>query len=153
KISQDVAKYFGGNASFKNGVFTQPRYNLTTIDENSQVKQQEYNDVGSALSGLDTNIRHVNQHLIHAMNDVATYFGGGAGYDQDSNWRPPTFQVIQFKGDGTSSKKPYSNVADAFEGVNNTFSAIHNQISNITENSLVQQKGENGLITVGKATG
>ncbi|EJF79377.1 Adhesin yadA precursor [Candidatus Bartonella washoeensis] len=153
KISGDVAKYFGGGASFENGVFRKPRYNLTTIDENSQEKQQEYNDVGSALTGLDTNIRHVNQHLIHAMNDVATYFGGGAGYDGAGDWRPPTFQVIQFKNDGTSSKQPYSNVANAFEGVNNSFSVLHNQISNITENSLVKQEGEDGLITVGKATG
>ncbi|WP_375674872.1 Vomp family autotransporter [Bartonella sp. CL100XZDX] len=153
KISGDVAQFFGGGTSFENGVFRGPRYNLTTIDENGQEKQTEHNDVGSALSGLNMNIRHVNQHLLYAINDIADYFGGGAGYDDAGNWNVPTFKVIQFKADGTSSKQPYSNVADAFEGVNNTFSAIHNQISNITENSLVQQEGENGLITVGAKTG
>ncbi|WP_375677280.1 Vomp family autotransporter, partial [Bartonella sp. AS69XJJH] len=153
KVSGDIAQFLGGNASFENGVFRKPRYNLTTIDEKGQVKQKEHNDVGSALSGLDTNIRHVNHHLDLAMKDVASYFGGGAGYGEDGNWYPPTFNVIQFKNDGTSSKQPYSNVADAFEGVNNTFTNIHNQISDITENSLVKQENESALITIGKDTG
>ncbi|WP_375646998.1 Vomp family autotransporter [Bartonella sp. CR84HXZ] len=153
KISGDIAKFFGGNASFENGVFRKPRYNLTTINENGQVKQQEHNDVGSALSGLDTNIRNVNHHLALAMKDVASYFGGGAGYGEDGNWYSPTFNVIQFKNDGTSSKQPYSNVADAFEGVNNSFTNIHNQILDIKQNSLVQQEEESGPITIGSQTG
>ncbi|WP_375660919.1 Vomp family autotransporter [Bartonella sp. CL71SXKL] len=152
-MGSKIATYFGGNASFTNGVFRKPRYNLTTIDEHGQEKQTEHNDVGSALSGLNMNIRHVNQHLRYAINDIANYFGGGAGYDDAGNWHAPTFKVIQFKDDGTSSKQPYSNVADAFEGVNNTFTNIHNQISDITKNSLVKQEGEDGLITVGKETG
>ncbi|WP_254473489.1 Vomp family autotransporter [Bartonella sp. B1098] len=152
-MGSDIANYFGGNTSFENGVFKRPRYNLTTIDSNGKVKQKEYNDVGSALSGLDINIRNVNHHFINAMNDIANYFGGGAGYDKNGEWHAPTFQVYQIDANGTSSKKNYSNVADAFKGVNNTFTNIHNQISDIKENSLVKQEEENGLITIGKATG
>ncbi|WP_139412708.1 Vomp family autotransporter [Bartonella mastomydis] len=153
QISGDIAEFFGGGTKFENGVFKKPRYNLTTIDKNGDVKGKEYNDVGSALSGLDTNIRQVNQHLIYAMNDVASYFGGGAGYDDKKEWHAPTFKVIQFKADGTSSKKNYSNVADAFDGVNNTFTNIHNQISDITENSLVKWDEDKQLITVGAKKG
>ncbi|WP_273759908.1 Vomp family autotransporter [Bartonella sp. ML70XJBT.G] len=153
QISGDIAEFFGGGTKFENGIFKRPRYNLTTIDKNGEVKGNEYNDVGSALSGLDTNIRHVNNHLIYAMNDTASYFGGGAGYDDQKEWHAPIFKVIHFEDDGTSSKQPYNNVADAFEGVNNSFTNIHNQISNITENSIVKQDGEDNLITVGKATG
>ncbi|WP_375673013.1 Vomp family autotransporter [Bartonella sp. TS82HLJMH] len=153
KISQNVAEFFGGGTSFENGVFKKPRYNLTTIDEKGQVKQKEHNDVGSALDGLDTNIRHVNANLISGFNDVAKYFGGGAGYDENGEWHAPTFQVYHIGDNGAVSKKPYNNVADAFEGVNNTFTNIHNQISDITKNSLVKQEGEDGLITVGKETG
>ncbi|WP_142417221.1 Vomp family autotransporter [Bartonella massiliensis] len=152
-IGSDIAKYFGGNTSFENGVFTGPRYNLTTIDANSEVAQAEYNDVGSALSGLDTNIRNVNHHFINAMNDVAKYFGGGAGYDKNGEWHAPTFYVYNINDNGTVSKKPHQNVADAFEDVNNTFTNIHNQISDITKNSLVKQEEENGFITIGKETG
>ncbi|GAB5039947.1 autotransporter adhesin EhaG [Bartonella henselae] len=152
-IGIETATYFGGNASFENGVFKRPRYNLTIIDSNSEVKQKEYNDVGSALSGLDTNIRNVNHHFVNAMNDIATYFGGGAGYDENGEWKAPTFQIYHINDNGNVSKRPYQNVADAFEGVNTSFAKIHNQISNITENSLVKQDGEDGLITVGKTTG
>ncbi|EJF96770.1 hypothetical protein MEE_00311 [Bartonella elizabethae F9251 = ATCC 49927] len=152
-ISGDIAKYFGGGASFENGVFKRPRYNLTTIDSNGEVKQKEHNDVGSALSGLDTNIRNVNHHFINAMNDIANYFGGGAGYDKNGEWHAPTFQVYHINDNGTVSKKPHQNVADAFEDVNNTFTNIHNQISNIKENNLVQQEEEFGLITIGAKTG
>ncbi len=152
KISQNVAEFFGGGTSFENGVFRKPRYNLTTIEADGTVKQKEHNDVGSALSGLDTNIRIVNQNLISGFNDVAKYFGGGAGYDKNGEWHSPTFRVYHIGDNGAVSKKPYQNVADAFEGVNNTFTNIHNQISDITKNSLVKQEGEDGLITVGKET-
>ncbi|WP_375666157.1 Vomp family autotransporter [Bartonella sp. TT121SHDZB] len=152
KISGDVAKFFGGGTSFDNGVFRRPRYNLTTIDENGRVEQKEHNDVGSALSGLDMNIRHVNQHLLYAINDVAKYFGGGAGYDENGEWHAPTFKVYQINDNGTVSKQPYSNVADAFEGVNNSFTNIHNQILDIKQNSLVQQEEKFGPITIGAKT-
>ncbi|WP_375657948.1 Vomp family autotransporter [Bartonella sp. CL436QHHD] len=152
-IAGDIANYFGGNAKFINGAFVKPRYNLTTIEADGTVKQKEHNDVGSALSGLDTNIRIVNANLISGFNDVAKYFGGGAGYDENGEWHAPTFQVYHIGDNGAVSKKPYQNVADAFEGVNNTFTNIHNQISDITKNSLVKQEGEDGLITVGKETG
>ncbi|WP_375632544.1 Vomp family autotransporter [Bartonella sp. AA74HLJMH] len=154
KISQNVAEFFGGGTSFENGVFRKPRYNLTTIDENGQVKQREYNDVGLALSGLDTNIRHVNHHLVLSMKDVASYFGGGAGYDENGEWYAPTFVVSQRNEDGTIVEKKHHNVADAFKGVDNSITDIYNQINNVTENSLVKQEGgSEGLITVGKATG
>ncbi|WP_273723953.1 Vomp family autotransporter [Bartonella sp. AU18XJBT] len=153
KISQNVAEFFGGGTSFENGIFRKPRYNLTTIDEKGQVKQKEHNDVGSALSGLDTNIRHVNHHLDLSMKDVASYFGGGAGYNENGEWHAPTFQVYHIGDNGAVSKQPYSNVADAFEGVNNTFTNIHNQISDITKNSLVKQENESAPITIGKETG
>ncbi|WP_254492768.1 Vomp family autotransporter [Bartonella sp. B1099] len=151
-MGSEIANFFGGNTSFKNGVFTGPRYNLTIIDSNGGVNKKEYNDVGSALSGLDMNIRNVNHHFINAMNDIASYFGGGAGYDENKEWHAPTFQVYHIDANDTVSKKPYDNVAGAFEGVNNTFKNIHNQISDITKNSLVKQE-EDGLITVGKETG
>ncbi|WP_273783191.1 Vomp family autotransporter [Bartonella sp. AU15XJBT] len=152
-MGSDIADYFGGKTSFEDGVFIGPRYNLSEVGVDGKVKQKEHNNVGDALIGLDANIKNVNQNLINSMNDVASYFGGGAGYDKNGEWHAPTFQVYHIEDNGTVSKKPYDNVADAFEGVNNTFTNIHNQISDITKNSLVKQEGEDGLITVGKETG
>ncbi|UNF52155.1 Vomp family autotransporter [Bartonella krasnovii] len=153
QISGDIAKYFGGGTEFNNGVFTGPRYNLSYVGVDGKVVQKQHNDVGSALTGLDANIKNVNQNLINSMKDVASYFGGGAGYDENGGWHTPTFKVIQFKANGTSSKENYSNVADAFEGVNNTFTNIHNQISDIKENNLVKWDEDGKLITIGKEKG
>ncbi|EJF85020.1 Vomp family autotransporter [Candidatus Bartonella washoeensis] len=217
KISGDVAKYFGGDASFKNGAFVGPRYNLSRVGTDGEMEQAVFKDVGSALIGLDMNVRSVNAHIKYITNDftqkidnlsqdsllwsenekafvalhgpnggraeskitfllngditddstdaingsqlysvskqLADYFGGGAEYD-GNQWTAPNFEVIQFNADGTTFKQSYQNVANAFEGVNNSFSVLHNQISNITENSLIKQEdGSEGLITVGKATG
>ncbi|GAA5097217.1 hypothetical protein GCM10023260_06900 [Bartonella acomydis] len=149
-IGSDIANFFGGNASFEGGVFTGPRYNLSDVGVDGKVKQKEHNDVGSALTGLDTNIKNVNQNLINSMNDVANYFGGGAGYDENGEWHVPTFHVYHIEDNGTVSKRPHQNVAAAFEDVNNTFTNIHNQISDITKNSLVKWEEEQKLITIGK---
>ncbi|WP_375637167.1 MULTISPECIES: Vomp family autotransporter [unclassified Bartonella] len=216
QISGDIANFFGGNAAFENGVFVGPKYNLSTVSADGKVVQMVYTDVGSALTGLDVNVKNVNSRLTHVTNEfnqkfddfskdallwsekeqafvalhgpngekteskityllngdinedstdaingsqlhsvgsqIANYFGGGASY-KDGEWSKPTFKISQRNEDGTIVEKKHHNVADAFEGVDNSITDIYNQINNVTENSLVKQEGEDGLITVGKATG
>ncbi len=69
QISQDIANYFGGDASFKNGTFKGPQYSLSVIVENGQVAEVNYRNVGSALKGLDANVKSVNTHLTNVVND------------------------------------------------------------------------------------
>ncbi|WP_375615552.1 Vomp family autotransporter [Bartonella sp. AP58NXGY] len=216
KISGDIASFFGGGTSFENGVFVGPQYNLSTVSTDGIVAQKTFEDVGSALEGLDVNVKNVNKHIqyvdkkfddkfdkfsqdallwseeeqafvalrgpngqktdskikfladgdisgdstdaingsqLYKMGDkIANYFGGGARYE-NGEWIDPTFKVSQRNEDGTIVEKKHHNVADAFEGVDNSITDIYNQINNVTENSLVKQEGEDGLITVGKATG
>ncbi|WP_375681853.1 Vomp family autotransporter [Bartonella sp. CE47NXGY] len=103
------------------------------------------------ISGDSTDA--INGSQLYKMgNKIANYFGGGARYE-NGEWSDPTFKVSQRNEDGTIVEKKHHNVADAFEGVNNSITDIYNQINNVTENSLVKQEGEDGLITVGKATG
>ncbi|WP_375668139.1 Vomp family autotransporter [Bartonella sp. AP36NXGY] len=103
------------------------------------------------ISGDSTDA--INGSQLYKMGDkIANYFGGGARYE-NGEWIDPTFKVSQRNEDGTIVEKKHHNVADAFEGVNNSITDIYNQINNVTENSLVKQEGEDGLITVGKATG
>ncbi|WP_375611457.1 Vomp family autotransporter [Bartonella sp. AA9NXGY] len=215
-IAGDVAKFFGGNTSFENGVFVGPQYNLSTVSADGTVVQKTFDNVGEALEGLDVNVKNVNKHIqyvdkkfddkfdkfsqdallwseeekafvalrgpngqktdskikfladgdisedstdaingsqLYKMgNKIANYFGGGARYE-NGEWSDPTFKVSQRNEDGTIVEKTHHNVADAFEGVDNSITDIYNQINNVTENSLVKQEGEDGLITVGKATG
>ncbi len=69
KISGDIANYFGGGASFENGAFKGPNYSLSVIVEDGQVAKANYHDVGSALSGLDANVKSVNSHLTNVVNN------------------------------------------------------------------------------------
>ncbi|WP_375704865.1 Vomp family autotransporter [Bartonella sp. AA85SXKL] len=70
KISGDIANYFGGGASFENGAFKGPNYSLSVIVEDGQVAKANYHDVGSALIGLDANVKSVNTHLTNVVKDV-----------------------------------------------------------------------------------
>ncbi|WP_208433784.1 Vomp family autotransporter [Bartonella taylorii] len=71
KISQDLAKFLGGNASFNEGAFTQPTYKLSSVSNDGSVTESSFNDVGSAFSGLDTNIKNVNQRIKEVSEGVA----------------------------------------------------------------------------------
>ncbi|WP_208439261.1 hypothetical protein, partial [Bartonella tribocorum] len=71
KISQDVAKYLGGGTSFKEGSFTGPTYKLSQVDEKGEAQQAEFKDVGSAFSGLDKNIKNVNDRIKEVSQGVA----------------------------------------------------------------------------------
>lgn len=151
-IGSDLAKFFGGNISFENGKFTGPEYELKIIEEDGPIAIKRYDNVGSALDAVNTNVFTVDHRITVGFLDIADYFGGGAKYEK-GKWQAPTFKVYKINADGSVSQQPYDNVADAFEGVNNTFTNIHNQISDIKENNLVQQEEKSGPITIGAKTG
>ncbi|EJF82106.1 hypothetical protein MCQ_00002, partial [Candidatus Bartonella washoeensis Sb944nv] len=71
KISQDVAKYFGGGAAFNNGVFTEPYYKLSKVSKEGKVENTLFNNVGEAFTGLDTNIKNVNDRIKDISQGVA----------------------------------------------------------------------------------
>ncbi|MBB4076023.1 autotransporter adhesin [Bartonella fuyuanensis] len=215
KISGDIAKFFGGDAAFQDGIFVGPKYNLSTVSANGEVERKVFDNVGKALEGLDINVKNMNKHIqyvdnkfddkfdkfsqdallwsekeqafvaLHGSNgektesklkfindgnidvdsldaingsqlykmvkQIANYFGGGASYE-DEKWRDPTFKVVQVNDKGEMIEKTHHNVAEAFEDVDNSITDIYNQINNVTKNSLVKQEGEDGRITIGKAT-
>ncbi|WP_208442640.1 hypothetical protein, partial [Bartonella raoultii] len=65
------------------------------------------------------------------MNEqLATYFGGGSGYDDKGKWTNPTFKVKTVKDDGGSGEESYKNVADALAGVGTSFTNVQNKITN-----------------------
>ncbi|WP_330168575.1 Vomp family autotransporter [Bartonella grahamii] len=68
KISGDIAKFFGGNAAFQDGAFVGPQYNLSIVSADGKVEQKTFEDVGSALTGLDVNIKNVNNHIKYVDN-------------------------------------------------------------------------------------
>ncbi len=73
------------------------------------------------------------KQLYLMSNQLANYFGGGAGY-KDGQWKEPTFYVSQFKGDSNGAdKKDYHDVASAFEGVNDSMANINNRIHDVEQ--------------------
>ncbi|WP_273724213.1 YadA-like family protein [Bartonella sp. AU18XJBT] len=94
----------------------------------------------------------INGSQLYSMsNVVAGYFGGNASY-KDGKWSAPTFTVKVFDENGKGADKSYHNVADAFTGVNSSFTNLDKKIENVvinaTGNSLVKQD-DTGLITIG----
>ncbi|WP_254492770.1 Vomp family autotransporter [Bartonella sp. B1099] len=210
KIFQQVVKYFGGSAAFKEGIFTGPIYKLLSISENGEVGQKAHDNIVSAFEGLDTNIKNVNKRIkevsqgisddsllwdkdekafvalhgegktrtnskitylkdgdvtasssdavngsqLYSLNEqLASYFGGGAGYNNQGNWQAPNFKIKQFGEDGDSEEKSYSNIADALSGVGNSFTNIQHrithEISKIESENLVKQDEKTKRITIG----
>uniref|UniRef100_UPI0035CFD1AA hypothetical protein n=1 Tax=Bartonella sp. MM55XZML TaxID=3243552 RepID=UPI0035CFD1AA len=88
---------------------------------------------------------------------IATYFGGGAGYDDDGNWTAPSFKVKTIKDDGNSEDKQYDNVADALAGVGSSFTNIHKEINKeinkVVGDSLVKQDEKTHVISIGGEKG
>ncbi|PIT67735.1 hypothetical protein CER18_09790, partial [Bartonella tribocorum] len=57
--------------SFKDGGLTQPIYQLSDVSKDGQVTGKSFTDVGSAFSGLDTNIKNVNDRIKEVSQGVA----------------------------------------------------------------------------------
>ncbi|WP_443092862.1 Vomp family autotransporter [Bartonella raoultii] len=87
----------------------------------------------------------ITGNQLYVLNQaLATYFGGGAKFE-NGVWTAPNFKVAQFTGDGSSSEeKSYDSVAGAFEGVNGSLSSMNDRINSV-EQSVGQNVNSNGL--------
>ncbi|MCL6229982.1 Vomp family autotransporter, partial [Bartonella bilalgolemii] len=95
-------------------------------------------ELDSEIDSIDENITNIQTDLTKVATNTSEYFGGGANV---LDGKAPTYTI---------NGSQYNDVGSAFEGVDTAFTEINNKISNITENSLVQQERGNGLITIGK---
>nr|CBI81275.1 hypothetical protein B11C_150103 [Bartonella sp. 1-1C] len=87
------------------------------------------------------------KQLYETNTELAKYLGGGAGYN-NGVWTAPAFEIIQFnfggKADGPKYEK-YTNVADAFGGVNKSLENLNNRlggVENQTENDVIKWNDE-----------
>ncbi len=95
KIGEDVAKFLGGEAEFKDGAFKGPTYNLSSIDKGGEVTDKSHSDVGSAFKGLDENIKNVNARIKEVSEGVA----------QDSlSWSDGDKAFVALHGEGDDRK-------------------------------------------------
>ncbi|UNF35601.1 Vomp family autotransporter [Bartonella krasnovii] len=95
----------------------------------------------------------IGSQLYSLQDQFAKYFGGGAGYDEKGKWSAPVFKVKKFNDNGKETEEEYKTVAEAFEGVNQSFTNIHNevneQINQVVGDSLVKQDEKTHVISVG----
>ncbi|EJF96774.1 hypothetical protein ME9_00439, partial [Bartonella taylorii 8TBB] len=119
---------------------------------NSKIKFLQNGDIS------ESSTEAVNGSQLYSLNKMfATYFGGGAGYNDKGEWSAPSFKVVQFASDGTlGEEKSYDTVADAFGGVNSAFTNIHNELKNeiskVEDESLVKQDKDSKVIAIGGET-
>ncbi|WP_375678324.1 MULTISPECIES: YadA-like family protein [unclassified Bartonella] len=75
----------------------------------------------------------INGGQIYTLQQTfSSYFGGGAGYDKEGNWRGPKFTVQVFNKDGTKGdKEERNNVSEAFDVVNDSMSTINDRIKEV----------------------
>nr|WP_244925515.1 Vomp family autotransporter [Bartonella elizabethae] len=74
--------------------------------------------------------------LYSVINVLSRYFSGDAGY-KDGKWLAPGFKVAQFTAAGVLSKKEnYTNVASAFEAVNESMTKINNRIHDVEQSTF-----------------
>ncbi|WP_375643725.1 YadA-like family protein [Bartonella sp. MM20NXGY] len=94
---------------------------------------------GGAFTATSTEA--VNGGQIYFMAQAfAHYFGGGAGYDKAGKWSDPTFTVKAFDKNGNETEKNYTNVADAFSGVNSAFTSLNEEIVKIKDSVGIIEK-------------
>ncbi|WP_375663193.1 YadA-like family protein [Bartonella sp. CL266QHHD] len=96
---------------------------------------------GGAFTATSTEA--VNGGQIYLMTQAfASYFGGGAGYDKAGKWSAPTFTVKAFDKDGNETEKNYTNVADAFSGVNSALAGLNHQVVEIKSKPGIEEKNK-----------
>uniref|UniRef100_UPI0035CEB4D5 Vomp family autotransporter n=1 Tax=Bartonella sp. AP83NXGY TaxID=3243504 RepID=UPI0035CEB4D5 len=171
----DVAKAFAGVGSSFTNIHKELKNEINKVVGDSLVKQDDATKVikiggekeGSAitianmngdtrsLSGVkagtlsEGSTEAVNGSQLYSLNQtLATYFGGGAHYE-DGQWVAPTFKVTTFNDDGSPEEHSYPNIADAFAGVSNSFTKLHNEISdNIEQNALLWSDEDSAFVAL-----
>ncbi|MCZ2204445.1 hypothetical protein NPX98_06265, partial [Bartonella sp. A5(2022)] len=119
-----------------NNLLIQQDQELYRITIGSSTEEAEINIANSKkenriISGLkngkisEQSTEAVNGALLYSIgDDLAKSFGGNAKYD-DGTWIAPTFKVSQVDANGTiSAEKYYTNISDAFSGVNESFGKV-----------------------------
>ncbi|WP_273755727.1 Vomp family autotransporter [Bartonella sp. MM73XJBT.G] len=96
KIFQSVVKVLGGGAKFISDIFTGPTYKLSKVSKEGHVEEGTFNDVEAAFTGLNENIKNVNDRIKQVSQGVA----------QDSLlWSTADKAFIAQHGEGKTNSK------------------------------------------------
>ncbi|MBX4336577.1 hypothetical protein [Bartonella raoultii] len=84
---------------------------------------------------------------LYSMNEhLASYLGGGAGYDTEGKWQAPNFKVNTVNADGNSEDKNYTNVGDALAGVGTSFTNVQNKFTTEITNQINRLQSDDSAV-------
>ncbi|ENN95375.1 surface protein/Bartonella adhesin [Bartonella vinsonii subsp. berkhoffii str. Tweed] len=70
-LGSEVAKTFGGNASYAEGKWTAPKFTVKTVNENgSAVEEQSYETVAAAFAGVGDSFEKVKDSFANIKNEI-----------------------------------------------------------------------------------
>ncbi|MET3590314.1 autotransporter adhesin [Bartonella silvatica] len=133
KISKDIARFFGGGTEFNNGAFSGPQYNLSTVSTEGETKQKVFEDVGSALTGLDANVKNVNSRLTHVSNEFSQKFDG---LTKDALlWSNQEQAFVALHGEGTKTNSKLTFLKDGDISEESTDAINGSQLFKVVQNT------------------
>ncbi|AQX20940.1 Head domain of trimeric autotransporter adhesin [Bartonella sp. CDC_skunk] len=115
---------------------------LYKVDTKLTETTQKVSDVSKNVADLSTSMDKVQGDVTTIAQNASSYLGGGSDI---LGGIAPSYKV---------QGSDYSNVGEAFTGVDDSLSDIYKELSGVGSKSLVQQEeGESGRITIGAKTG
>ncbi|WP_455475107.1 YadA-like family protein [Bartonella sp. B30(2025)] len=66
-LTQQVAKYFGGDASYNDGTWTAPTFTVKAVDNDGESKDKTYDNVADALSGIGTSFTNMQNNILQQI--------------------------------------------------------------------------------------
>uniref|UniRef100_UPI003F686C64 YadA-like family protein n=2 Tax=Bartonella rochalimae TaxID=395923 RepID=UPI003F686C64 len=115
---------------------------LYKVDTKLTETTQKVSDVSKNVADLSTSMDKVQGDVTTIAKNASSYLGGGSDI---LGGIAPSYKV---------QGSDYSNVGEAFAGVDDSLSDIYKELSGVGSKSLVQQEeGESGRITIGSKTG
>ncbi|EJF98407.1 hypothetical protein MEI_00578, partial [Bartonella vinsonii subsp. arupensis Pm136co] len=69
-VATNVAKSFGGGASYEDGTWTDPTFKIKAVKDDGKEEDTSYHNVADALSGVGNSITNVQHTLTEQINNV-----------------------------------------------------------------------------------
>ncbi|CBI76800.1 protein of unknown function [Bartonella clarridgeiae 73] len=77
ETNSKVAEYFGGNANYKDGEWTDPTFTVNVLKEDGSTEQKKYKNVANALEGLSSSFTTVVENNLVQQEKSETKDGNG----------------------------------------------------------------------------
>ncbi|EJF74794.1 hypothetical protein MEC_00984, partial [Bartonella alsatica IBS 382] len=173
-ISNQLARYFGGGAGYREGVWTAPNFSISQVTANGTVNEQAYQNVAEALDGINGSIVNINNRIgeiknqvnsdsLHWSNELGAYDASRDGQpskiinvadgeiSQDSKEAVNGGQLWETNERVKNVAKKVDHIENRVDNISNTIADIGDTIADIGDTVLnIENKVDNIENTVGE---